>query len=81
MARSKHIDPDAPILPPVKVPLGDPPPGCYDVFHHLTPGAAPKLYTTFIAPQIKGAFVHIIDDQNQEVWIGGNITIRPRKIK
>lgn len=60
---------------------GDPTGGPYDVFHHTVSNMAPRLYACPSAPQIKGAFVHLITDDGEECWISGSIMIRPRRVK
>lgn len=59
----------------------DPPMGQYYIFHHVyTAKGMPKTYCCSKAPEIKGAFVHFVSNDGEEVWISGNITIRKRVI-
>ncbi len=50
--------------------------GPYHVFHHVYTGGAPTMYKTRWV-DIKGAFVHLVDDDGNEMWLSGQITIRP----
>ncbi len=50
--------------------------GPYHVFHHVYAGGAPTMYTARVI-EIRGAFAHFTDDKGNEMWLSGQLTIRP----
>lgn len=63
----------------------EPTKGQYYVFHHTygADGKFVKMYVTHpdIIPEFKGAFLHIVTEDREEVWISGPITMRKKQIK
>jgi hypothetical protein len=64
-----------------------PPAGQYLVFHHVYLGAdggkggtAPRMYRSRAAPSIHGAFVHLITEDGEELWLSGGLTIKRAQV-
>jgi hypothetical protein len=77
MARSKPSPSSAPV----------PAAGQYLVFHHVypdiasgKPGMSFRMYRTREAPSIHGAFVHLVTEDGEELWLSGPLTIKPARV-